>query len=284
MKSCLSCLLARAVVCFGFIYILLFSSVIYADIVITPTRVVFEDRDRFASVMLVNPGDKTSTYEMKWRFFKMQETGPAYRAVEESVTDFDLSKYIIFSPKRVSLAPGASQKIRLALRRPAEIPDGDYHVHLGFAPVPDKIENIAGADVDGATRPAVSVKINVGYTIPVILRSGKVDVSAFIERISLSRNRVNGLLRVAVPVRREGGPYSILGHLIIYHIDENGRQERVGEISNAHIFPEVDRRVFDVQLIKDIKGGALRVVMYDHQYNKNEVDNFIYTERTFPLE
>ncbi len=257
--------------------------IVYADIVITPTRIVFEGRDRFASVTLANPGDKHATYEMKWNFFKMQEdVNATYKRVDRSVTDFDLSKYIIFSPKRVRLAPGASQKIRLALRRPAEIPDGDYHVHLGFAPIPDVVKD----DLSKSSKSVVTVKINVGYTIPVILRSGEIDVKASIGLISLSRNNNNGLLKVAVPVKREGGPYSVLGHLMVYHIDNNGKQERVGEISNAQIFPEVDVRPFDVHLIKNITGGSLRIVMYRYDYDKNksDVDNFIYTERVFPLE
>ena len=83
---------------------------------------------------------------------------------------------------------------------------------------------------------------------------------------------------------REGGEFSVLGHLMAYHIDENGNEERVGEISNAHIFPEVDSRLFDLHLIKDIKGGSLRIVMYDYKFNRNGDDNFIYTERTFALE
>ncbi len=264
-------------------YVVVFNATsVMADMVITPTRIIFEDRDRFASVTIANPGDEATTYEMKWRYFRMKEEGDAYEPVEGSITDFDLAKHVIFSPKRVRLAPGASQKIRLALRRPADIPDGDYHIHLGFFPVPEFDRN----DVEQAPSPAVAVKINVGYTIPVILRSGKVDVKASIERISLSRNEKNGKLIVNVPIKREGGPYSILGHLIVYHIDDNGNQEIVGEISNAHIFPEVNGRKFDVHLGKNIMGGSLRVVVYRYDYNRNksDVENYIYTERLFPLE
>ncbi len=249
-----------------------------ADILITPTRVVFEDRDRFAVVTLVNSGDKVMSYKMDWRFFKMKETGPAYTPVDGAITEFDLSKHIIFSPKRVTLAPGASQKVRLALRRPETIPDGDYHIHLGFASVREELSS----EVTSSTMPraGATVRVNVGYTIPVILRAGKVEVSANIERISLSRNQNNGLLIVKVPVVRSGAAYSVLGHIFVYHIDGNGNEERVGEISNAHIFPEVNKRVFDIQLIKEITSGHLRVVM--KHYDKD--NDFIYTEKTFPIE
>lgn len=256
-----------------------------ADILITPTRVVFEGRDRFGVVTLANNGDTASTYKMDWRFFRMQEQGPAYVRVQGEEVALDLSKYIVFSPRQVTLQPGASQKVRLALRRSEEIPDGDYHVHLSFSTVSNEsLDIVEGQEPKAQPTSGMSVKINVGYTIPIVLRSGDVHVDSSIGRISLSRNPNNGFLKVAVPVHRGGGPYSVLGHLMVYHIDENGNEVRVGEISNAHIFPEVDRRVFDVQLIKDIAGGSLRVVMYDYTYNKSIDNNVVYAEETFPLE
>ena len=256
-----------------------------ADMLITPTRIVFEGRDRFGVVTLVNPGDKATTYEMGWRYFKMQESGNPYVAVGQPVTEFDLSKHVVFSPRRVTLEPGAKQKIRLALRRPAEIPDGDYHVHLGFFVVPEapEVPIVNNDDTFGPKQPQANVKVNVSYTIPVVLRSGEVGVTSSIEDIELKRNPRNGFLTVVVPVTRGGGSHSVLGHLMVYHVDENGREERVGEISNAHIFPEVDRRLFDVQLIKDIKSGSLRIVMFDYKFDRNRTDNYIYTERTFSL-
>ncbi len=255
-----------------------------ASILITPTRVVFEDRDRFGVVTLVNNGDETTSYKMEWKFFEMQETGPAYKETTGVLTDFDLSKHIIFSPKRVTLAPGASQKIRLALRRPESIPEGDYHIHLGFMSVPNEADTEIKKIDNNAAKAGAAVKINVSYTIPVILRVGEPRIDTVIEDISFTRNQKTGMLQVAVPVARVGLPYSILGHLMLYHIDKNGNQERVGEISNAHIFPEVDKRLFDVHLIKEISGGSLRVVMYDYKFDRRKSDNFIYAERTFSLE
>ncbi|MDH5722845.1 MAG: DUF916 domain-containing protein [Alphaproteobacteria bacterium] len=248
---------------------------VYADLLITPTRVFFGERDRFAEVTLVNVGDKAKTYEMSWRFFKMKEIGPSYTPVSGAITEFDLSKHIVFTPRRVTLQPNAKQKIKLALRRPEEpIPPGDYHIHLGFASLPDPVEQ----ESDNNGRPHAMVTINVGYTIPVILRSGPEDVTAKIGRIDIERNQSSGNLKVIVPVSREGGPYSILGHLFVYHI-ENGREEVVGELSNAHIFPEVNKRIFEVALAKEISGGSLKVVVMHYDLEQPR----IYAEETFPL-
>lgn len=246
-----------------------------ANILITPTRVVFEGRNRYADVTLVNNGKETMRYEMEWVYHKMQPDTGYYAVVEDLGDEFDLSKHVVFSPRRVELVPGAKQKIRLALRRPAEIPDGDYHVHLKFKslPVDDGLEKdpVVGAQV----------KINVSYTIPVILRAGEPDVSALIGRIELVRNQNTGLLDVKVPVKRpENSPYAVLGYIWVYHVDGSGNEELVGELSNAHIFPEIDGRVFDVPLNKDISGGSLKFVLRYFD-KKNE---FIYDEKVFALE
>lgn len=262
-----------------------FVQVARADILITPTRVVFGARDSYGLVTLANNGREVSTYKIGWKFFRMQEGGVAYEPIGQSDLSYDVSEYIKFSPRQVTLQPGASQKIRLALRRPGDIPDGDFHVHLGISTVNDAdLGSYQDGEVSDDNVSGMSVKVNIGYTIPVIVRSGKVDVSASVGRIALSRNEHNGLLRVAVPIHRDGGAYSILGHLMVFHVDDSGNETRVGEISNAHIFPEVDSRTFDVQLSKAISGGSLRIVMYDYLYDGNSGNNSIYTEKTFPLE
>ena len=124
------------------------------------------------------------------------------------------------------------------------------------------------------------MSINIGYTIPVVFRSGEPKVAAVIDPIKIDRNPANGMLKAVVPIRREGGPYAILGHLFVYHVDKNGKETRVGEISNAHIFPEVDKRVFDVHLIEEITGGSLKVVMEHYTLDGAQT----YAVKTFPLE
>tara|TARA_R110001592_G_scaffold20926_9_gene84616 strand:- start:2631 stop:3479 length:849 start_codon:yes stop_codon:yes gene_type:complete len=258
---------------------------VQANILITPTRVVFEGRERFASVTLANNGDKARTYNIDWVYFKMNEGDGTYKVEDAPPTDFDLSKYLVYSPRRVTLAPGASQKVKLALRRPNEIPEGDYHVHLRFAVDPEMPEDIIehqGRDIQkGEGRSGAAIRVNVSYSIPVILIVGKPDVEARIGALSLKRNENTGGLSALIPVERVGKPYSILGHMYVYHVDDKGNEDKVGEISNAHIFAEANNRVFDVSLIKEISGGSLRVVLdrYDDQSGKTP-----YAEKTFPLE
>jgi len=245
----------------------------YADMTITPTRVVFEDRDRFSEVTLINTSDKKKSYEVGWRFFKMVEDRMAYEEVEGSLTEFDVSKYIVFTPRRVTLAPGGKQKIRLALRRPAEVPAGEYRAHLEFRGLPD-VEPPKEMEPGKAS---AMVKINVGYSIPVVFRAGEPDDGAVIENVSFKRNEQNGRLHALVKIVRTGA-YGALGHLYIY----NDKDEVIGEIGNAHIFPEVGTRIFDVPLIdENLSGSNIRVALkhYDQISGSR-----VYDEKTIPIQ
>ncbi|PCI57020.1 MAG: hypothetical protein COB36_01760 [Alphaproteobacteria bacterium] len=246
-----------------------------ADMLITPTMVVFEGRDRFATVTIVNTGDKVKAYEFGWEFFDMKEEDGTYTLQDKPATDFDLSQHIVFAPRRVTLLPGAKQRVRMALRRSAEIPDGDYHVHFKFSSAPNDLS----VDKTLNGRVAMGVNIAVSYAIPVVFRVGEVQVKADIGEISLSRDARSGFINVAVPVVRVEGNYSVLGYLRIFHVVD-GQEELVGELSNANIFSEINSRVFDVHLTKEITGGALKVVL--RYYDKK--NDFIYDERVFDVE
>lgn len=256
-----------------------FAQAAQASLAITPTHLVFEDRDRFASVTLINTGDTQRTYEMDWRFFRMQETGTAYKPVKGSITDFDLSEHVVFTPRRVTLAPKAKQKIRVAVRRPKEMEPGDYRAHLLFAPVAEEEFSAESEDTEN-TR--AGININVGYTIPVILRVGTPDVKMSIGDVTIAREPRTGKLKASVPLLRQGGPYGALGYLYVYYTGPSGQEELIGQLSNANVFPEVNRRVVDIALSKDnLSTGSLRVVL---EHNDKVPENrFIYAERVIPL-
>lgn len=262
---------------FLFAFFILMPSYALADITITPTRIVFEDRDRFQEVTLVNSGNETKTYDIGWQFYRMiQDREPPYETVEGSITEFDLSQYIVYTPRRVTLSPGGSQKIRMALRRPADVQPGEYRAHMTFKALPDD-EPIVASDGNKQIQRA-AVKVNVSYSIPVIFRAGEPNVQAAIESVTFQRNKVNGMLEALVKITRAGGPYGILGHLYIY--DPKG--EVIGEIGNAHIFPEIQSRTFKVPLINEenLSGGSIKIELAHYSKSSSKV----YAERSFPVQ
>lgn len=252
-----------------------------ASLMILPTNVVFEGRDRYADVTLINNGLDAENYQLEWAYHKMLPETGAYELLENlEEGEFDLSKYVVISPRRVRLEPKAKQKIRLALRRPNDIAPGDYHVHLRFTAIPEEQETESVVDNVEDHKAEASVKFVVSYSIPVFLRVGEPDVKVELGQISLERNAETGMLDVLLPVKRSPeSPYAVLGYALIYHIDENGKEEFVGELSNANIFSEIDNRTFRALLTKDIAGGSLRIVL-----KERTKDGAVYAQKIYSLE
>ncbi len=260
--------------CFSLVAFFFFSMPVYADILITPTHVVFSDKQRFAEVTLANTSNKSKAYEITWQLYEMIEEKGTYKPVEVE-PEFDMAKLVHFAPRRVTLSPAGTQRVKLRFSRPSDIPPGDYHVHLKFKAAPVE-ENLSEQVTE---KSLVQVAINVSYTIPIIIRIGESDVQAKIGQISLDRDQNTGELRMALPVERIGGPYSVVGYIRVFHIN-GGSEQLVGEISNANVFPEVSKRVFNIPLRSEITGGSLRVEIR----NNDKVDDVVLAEKVFSLQ
>lgn len=143
------------------------------DLVVSPTRVVLEGRARSAQLGLVNKGSETATYRITVINMHMGEDGSMTEVgnpVEGQQFAGNLFRY---SPRQVTLEPGASQAIRLLVRKPKDLPDGEYRSHMMMRAVPDaagqSVENTGAA---GATVRLIPV---FGIAVPIIVRHGKVE-------------------------------------------------------------------------------------------------------------
>lgn len=234
----------------------------FANLTITPTLVVIEGRNRYADVNLINDGNDVSAYSVGWRFFKQTDVTGMYADSTVSTTDFDLTKNVVYTPKRMTLPPNELQKIRLGLRLKGEPPaPGDYRAHLelkedGGALPPDKIDPNSHT---GKT--SVGLKINVGFSIPVIYRVGEPDVQAIIGDVKTQINPHTKKIELVVPVSRmpKESKFGLLGHFKIYYSDK-----MIGEQKNANLFPEANSRIFTIPLDTNaLNGGTVHIVYVD---------------------
>ena len=107
-----------------------------ASLTISPLRVVFEGRQRSAEVMLLNLSQEENTYRVGWIYNKMDEDGQ-YERVDQTLTPgYDVADFVLFSPRQVTIPPSGRQKVRLSLRRPPDLPDGEYRAHMIFQKLP----------------------------------------------------------------------------------------------------------------------------------------------------
>lgn len=209
-----------------------------ADLMLTPKRVVMEKGNKRATLHLLNTSNETRTYELSWSQMRMDVTGKL-SADPDPVAAGNASSFVIASPKRVVLAPGERQAVRLRARFPAELPKGEYMSHLSFAPVGER------ARTPGEDGPGAHVKIDVilGIALPVIVRYGDLNASATM--------RVTGMdieeKVVAVELVRQGNA-SIIGNLEGYWGQPGRAGTLVAQLNGVAIYPNINETTRNIPM------------------------------------
>jgi fimbrial chaperone protein len=253
-----------------------------ADLTITPKRVVFQQRDRSATVTLLNITDHPNTYRLSWEMMKATPDGKYKILPYNSDTDKDphsLPNMVFFSPRQVTIGPHGYQTIRLSLRRPADLPFGEYRAHLLLTRLAQPSTAPEKPNPDGKTL-SMELDVNLSFSIPVIVRQGE-DKAL---KVSLSNPglRLQGKGAVLdVNINREGGTFSAYGDINVYWQPPKGNETLIGSLNNVALYPEVKSRQVSVQISpqQNISAGNIRVVYI----GKLEAAGVTWAEATFPI-
>jgi hypothetical protein len=233
-------------------------------LLVAPTRLVFEGRQRTGQLTLVNTGAQAATYRISLIRLRMTETG-AFREVQEPDSAEQFADTLVrFSPRRVELPPGVPQTVRLQLRLPADLPAGEYRSHLLFRAVP-----VSAPEESVRSEPATGVEIALravyGVSIPIIVRQG--DLAA---ELTLSDARVESApgedppTRLAVTLHRSGNR-SVYGDLTAVLVRDGQPDLVVGIAKGLAVYTPNTRRtcVLPVRLPPSLDSRARLRVRFD---------------------
>jgi len=147
------------------------------DLLIAPTRLVLDGR-RGGEVILSNTGNEPETYRVTLELRRMNENGDLEPVAESdaNATEKAALAMIRYAPRRVTLPPSQPQSIRISVRPGADLPDGEYRVHMSFAALP-KVHPVADAP---ASQTGISINLIpiYGIVMPIIVRKGELTVKA----------------------------------------------------------------------------------------------------------
>lgn len=198
------------------------------DLLIAPTRVVFEGRTRTAEISLINIGTGRATYRISLTRQRMTEDG----RFEEVETPLDGERFaddlVRFSPRQVVLEPRVSQVIRLQVRKPANLAPGEYRSHLLFRAVPVAPEATAAGSADTADGGLGVRLIPVyGVSIPVIVRHGETSAQVTLSDLQVLPAVPDEFpMRLALQMNRTGNQ-STYGDLMVALVPAGGGEEVV---------------------------------------------------------
>lgn len=237
------------------LYLLLFASAcltghVYAagQLMVSPTRVVFEGSERTKQVNLINNGSETGRFRVSFVRRNMTEDGKFEETAENEPGMFS-DEFVRFSPRQVTLQPGQSQTVRLMLRKKSGMPDGEYRSHMLFQSLPDPatsdISDLAGDNSKGLSVQLIPV---IGITIPVIVRQGQLDSTVTLSGFQIKQaNTVRASSTLSLKINRKG-TRSAYGDFRVYFTPKGGTAVTVGQINGVAVYTPLSSRTIEIRL------------------------------------
>ena len=214
------------------------------DLVVAPTRVVLEGRTRSAQLGLVNKGSTSATYRISVINMRMGQDGGMVEIAQPDEGQAFADKLFRYSPRQITLAPGASQAIRILLRKPKDLAPGEYRSHLMMRAVPDVESQSVETPATGAAVRLIPV---FGIAIPVIVRHGEPSFDVAVSELTyLPKSEDAPLPRVKFNLDRTGDR-SAFGDLTA-SIQADGKDIVVARVMRLAVYTPNKSRTVEMPL------------------------------------
>jgi P pilus assembly chaperone PapD len=234
-----------------------------AELMLNPTRVVFAKNQRAAQVELINNSAAPTTYRISVVNRRMSETGEFIGVTEAGPDDRFADAMLTYSPRQVTLQPGTAQVVRLMIRKPEGLADGEYRSHLHFEKLPEAGELASSVEPDkDGLKIGVVLKTLIGASIPVIVRHGACEGSATLAGLALQPREAGKAPLLAFVIERHGNS-SVYGDLSATFTPRGAAGQVVGKAGGVAVYTPnpLRRAMLPLQLAAGaaLAGGELRL-------------------------
>lgn len=154
--------------------------------------------------------------------------------------------------------------MRVTVRRPAGLGDGEYRSHLQFDRVADAT---AATNLETAAQPekgqvAIVLQALVGASIPVIVRQGQTSASVTLDSLALVPARADTPSAVTFQFHRQGNQ-SVYGDIAVSYVTPSGKSHELAQMNGIAVYVPNATRTMRVALNLPegvaLKGGTLKV-------------------------
>ncbi len=237
------------------------------DLLVTPTRLVFDGEMRTAELALVNRSNIAHTYALSFVQCRMSETGEI-QEIDKSTPAEPQERFadslVRFTPRRVILEPRQVQMVRMMLRKPADLGVGEYRSHLSFRLIPS-IEDAVKPD---SVSRGIQIKLIpiYGVTIPVIVRQGSLMATTRLSGLGFDAKGLH------FTIDRDGSR-STYGDLVVQWKGKAGKAVTVGTMNGVAVYTPNPKRSVTLALSHpkgiDLRYGEL-IIRYIGKENDTE--------------
>jgi hypothetical protein len=254
---------------------------------ITPKRLVLDRGNRTGTVYIFNQGNVPATFDVTVIQRVMLNNGEI-RAVSDTAGDAALQplvarlksaqEFVRATPRRVTLAPGKGQTVRIRADLPPGIAQGEYRTHLTVTTIPPRDAGVTAEQASSQRADQLSFRITsvFGLSIPVIVRHGAVEAQGRIENARFDEAMISPD-GVAPPVRtgvlrfdmRRTGSGSLFGNV---EVRSKGGRDLLGVQRGIGVYPEIDHRTIQIPLRRaPKKGEAFDITFTDEDSGARQV-------------
>lgn len=206
-----------------------------AELMLHPTRIVFDKNTRATQIELINNGSTPASYRISLVNRRMTEAGQFEAVESEQGGERFADAMLRYSPRQVTLQPGTAQTVRVMLRKPADLAEGEYRSHLQFDKLPE-VEGKASIENQGTGSTQIGVVMNalVGAAVPVIVRHGASSASVKLAGLALGKDEARRT-QLALQFEREGNS-SVYGDVSVTFTPRNGKPHSLAQVNGIAVY------------------------------------------------
>jgi P pilus assembly chaperone PapD len=229
------------------------------DLLVAPTRVIINGGGS-AEVILSNIGSEPATYRIVLELRRMNAEGDLVDVPEAEANAMEKAalEMVRYAPRRILLAPGQPQAVRITARPAAELPDGEYRVHMVFRSIPAAVSPEEAERVRAAGQFQIRLQPVYGISIPVFIRKGRLEAGAAIGAVTLERQGAGGSL--AILLNRTGNR-SVYGEVVA----RDARGQQIAMVRGVALYPEVTQVKVDLGLTPEALARAHGPVQIEYR-------------------
>lgn len=240
-----------------------------ANLNISPKRITFDRNRRSGTVYIYNQGGSAATFDISLVDRVMLPDGqilatsdtegkPDMKAIVDQLKS--AKDVLQISPRRVTLAPGQGQTIRLRVASVPEGAAGEVRSHLTVTTIPPPTAGLSAEAAAAGAPNEISFQINsvFGISIPAIVRFTDPDVRAAIENahVDYAQLSLDGKAPKRTPVMVfdlvRVGASSLFGNV---EIRARGQKDAIGFARGLGVYPEIPRRQVRIPLQREPGSG-----------------------------
>jgi P pilus assembly chaperone PapD len=218
------------------------SALAQGDLLVAPTRVIINNAGS-AEVVLSNIGREPATYRIMLELRRMNADGELAEVpvAEANALEKAALEMVRFAPRRIVLPPGQPQAVRVTVRPPEGLPDGEYRVHMVFRSIPVAVSPEEAERARASGEFSIRLQPVYGISIPIFIRKGRLEAGAQLGGVELTRTPTGGVIGLTVS---RTGARSVYGEVIA----RTARGEAIASVRGVAVYPEVSQVKVDLAL------------------------------------